>query len=175
MKEQLSEKDMVPRETAEEDVSILTERIALLYYSFVQALLGELGEERTREITKKAIASYGTICGARTAEKVVARGLEPTLENYGKGKDLPSMGWKKAPCSIPEGLPEGTASKVEYCPFAEHWKDMDFAAWGRLYCGVDQAKYAAYGKGYRCVHDKNTLDGDDCCIIRTEKEGLKKK
>lgn len=175
MKEQPSEKDMVLRETAEEDVSILTERIALLYYSFVQTLLDELGENQTEEITKKAIAAYGTICGARTAEKVLSQGLEPTLENYGRGKDLPSMGWKKGPFPIPEGLPEGTASKVEYCPFAEHWKDLDFARWGRLYCGVDQAKYAAYGKGYRCVHDKNTLDGDGCCIIRTEKEGLNKK
>ena len=34
---------------------------------------------------------------------------------------------------------------------------------GRYYCWVDQAKYAAYGKGYRCLHDKNTMDGDDCC------------
>ena len=41
---------------------------------------------------------------------------------------------------------------------------------GRYYCWVDQAKYAAYGKGYRCLHDKNTMDGDDCCVIRVELE-----
>lgn len=40
---------------------------------------------------------------------------------------------------------------------------------GYIYCYVDQAKYEGYNKELKCFHDKNVLDGDDCCIIRVQK------
>lgn len=163
---------MVTQETAEEGIAILAERIALLYYSFVKTLMEDMGEEKTEELTRKVILTYGSMSGERTAEKVLAQGLPPTLENYGKGKDLPGIGWENAPFPISKGLPDGIAHKTTYCPFAKHWKELNFEKWGRLYCHVDQAKYAAYGKGYKCVHDKNILDGDDCCIIRLEYDSV---
>ena len=158
----------------EKSVAILAERIALLHYAFVRTLIDELGEVTAEELTKRAIRTYGTLSGKRTEERVRSLGLPPVLENFQKGGDLPAVGWKKSPCPIPEGLPGGSAGKVEYCPLAKHWKDLGFERWGRLYCGVDQAKYEAYGKGYTCVHDRNMLDGDDFCIVRVERgeEGL---
>jgi hypothetical protein len=165
----MKEQEMAPKEFAEEGVAILAERLALLYYAFVQTMIEEVGEEKAELLTKKAIELYGGMSGERTEEKVLAQGFEPLLEHYKKGNDLPAVGWKKGPVPLPEGAPDGYAHKVEYCPFAKHWKDLGFEKWGRLYCGVDQAKYAAYGKGFKCVHDKNMLDGDEYCIVRVEK------
>lgn len=158
--------------SAEEDVAILTERIALLYYAFVKNLAERLGEDRAIEITQAAIEEYGTITGHEAERKVRELKLAPVIENYGKGKDLPSRGWKKGPQEIAPDQPAGKAHRVDYCPFAAKWKDLGFERLGRYYCLVDQSKYAAYGKGYKCVHDKNLCDGDDCCIIRVETEEL---
>lgn len=160
---------------AEEDVAILTERIALLYYAFVKGMIEELGEERAIEITKAAIGEYGAITGREAERRVREQKLAPVIENYAKGKDLPSRGWKSGPLEPVEknqNQPAGNAHRVDYCPFASAWKKLGFERFGRLYCGVDQAKYAAYGRGYKCVHEKNLCDGDDCCVIRVEDAGL---
>lgn len=165
----LESTETVTKEFAEEEVGILAERIALLHYCFVDTLVQELGEEEAIAITQKAIERYGRIAGKQVEGKVIAMGLEPTLANYAKGRELPTLCWKKQPCDIPPGKPQGKAHRVDYCPFASTWKELDFERLGRLYCGVDQAKYSAYGKGHVCVHDKNLCDGDDCCIVRVER------
>lgn len=165
----MKEEEMVPKEFAEEGVAILAERLALLYYAFVRTAIEEFGEEKAEELTKRAISMYGGMSGGRTTETVRAQGLEPLLEHYSKGRDLPAVGWKASSLPIPDGVPDGYARKVEYCPFAKHWRELGFEKWGRLYCGVDQAKYAAYGKGFKCVHDKNMLDGDEYCVVRVER------
>lgn len=73
---------------------------------------------------------------------------------------------------MPDDKPCGKISKITLCPLAEVWKKLgeDGIRLGRMYCYVDQAKFGAYGKGYECVHDKNTLDGDECCVIRVATE-----
>ena len=159
--------------SAEEDVAILTERIALLYYAFVKKMAEELGEEHAIEITKAAINEYGSITGQEAERKVRELKFAPVIANYAKGKDLPSRGWKKGPQELAPDQPAGKAHRVDYCPFASAWKKLGFERLGRYYCYVDQAKYAAYGKGYKCVHDKNLCDGDECCIIRVETEELR--
>ena len=69
--------------------------IALLYYAFVKRMAEELGEAHAIEIAKAAIAEYGTITGQETERRVRELGLAPVIENYARGKDLPSRGWKK--------------------------------------------------------------------------------
>ncbi len=123
-------------------------------------------------MTEKAILEYGRLAAEAVTQKLEEQGLAPTLANYRLGKDLPSMGWDYGPIGMPPEKPHGKISKVTRCPLAEVWKSLgeEGLRLGRYYCWVDQAKYAAYGKGYRCLHDKNTMDGDDCCVIRVELE-----
>lgn len=138
------------------DVRIMSERLAFLYYHMVKNIIEEVGEERAEELVRKIILDYGTGCGLNTKGNVEALGEEAIIENYHLGNDLPSVGWEKRD------------GKTLYCPFADTWKKLDFEKWGRLYCYVDQAKYEGYNKDLRCFHDKNLLDGDDCCIVRVE-------
>lgn len=165
--------EIVSRELALENVLIMAERLALLHYAFAKTLEQELSEEAAKTLTLKAIDEYGRLAAKAAMEKVEIQGLKPTLSNYKHGKDLPSMGWKSGPIEMPADKPNGKISKITYCPLADIWGKlgMDGKRLGRLYCWVDQAKYKAYGKGYRCFHDKNVLDGDSCCIIRVEPDG----
>lgn len=156
------------KKDAEQDVLILAERLAMLYYHFVKNIVEELGEKKAQEMIKKVIMGYGTDCGVRARDKVEKLGKPITLENYIYGKDLPSLGWEKNKLEIDEQ--NAIAREVTYCPFAETWRNLGFEKWGRLYCYVDQAKYQGYSKTLKCYHDENVLDGDKRCVVRVVKE-----
>lgn len=162
--------EMVPKELALDDVLVMAERLAFLHYAFAKTLEQELPEEAAKTIILKAMDEYGRLCAQSAMDKIEAQGLKPTLANNKYGKNLPSMGWKFAPIEMPADKPYGKISKITYCPLADVWRKLgpDGERLGRLYCWVDQAKFKAYGKGYRCVHDQNVLDGDSCCVIRVE-------
>jgi hypothetical protein len=57
----------------------------------------------------------------------------------------------------------GPRRRVTYCPLAATWQALGFESLGRLYCGVDQAKYRAYNAQAELVHTCNVLDGDPYC------------
>lgn len=164
------------KDRALEDVLIMTERLALLHYAFAKTLDEELPPEQARELTEKAIKLYGHIAAENAMKRIAELGLEPTLENYKYGGDLPSRGWEYAPAEKPKDLPCVGISKITFCPLGECWKKLgeDGRRLGRFYCWVDQAKYEAYGCGYGCVHDTNTLEGDDFCTIRVTGKKEKK-
>ncbi len=162
--------EMVTKNDAKEDIKIIAKRLALVYYFFVKNLIEELGEEETERIVKKMIAQYGSYCGERVKEKVVGMNLELKAENYGKGKDLPALGWD---ISLVESDENSLTYEFGNCPFAEQWKELNFEKWGRLYCYIDQAKYSTFNSQLQCFHDENVLDGDKTCYIRlTNEEGI---
>ena len=159
--------------TCVEDVRIMAERLAFLHYAYAKTITEHLPQPLADQLIEVAIDAYGKLAADSVMKTLHAQGLEPVVMNYKYGKDLPSVGWDYEPAVMPEDKPYGKVSKITRCPLAETWKELgeEGKRLGRRYCHVDQAKYKAYGKGYRCVHDKNTLDGDDCCIIRVELDG----
>jgi hypothetical protein len=162
--------EKVSKESAIKNIYIMAERLAYIHYAFAKTLVDEFGEEQGRAIASKAIEKYGSIVAEIAQKNLETQGLEPILENY---KDLPSWGWDFVPVELPPEKPYGFSNKLENCPLANVWKNFgkDAESLGRIYCYVDQAKYGAFGKGYRCIHDKNILDGDEYCIIRVELDG----
>ncbi len=152
----------VPRERALRDVEIMAERLAMLYYHFARVLVEELGEERARELIARAIEGYGTECGRRVREGVLAMGKPLTPENYSLVPDLPSLGWEVAGASADE---KEIRAVVSHCPLAAYWKHVGAEKLARLYCFVDQAKYSAYNSDLKCKHVRNVLDGDAACEI----------
>jgi hypothetical protein len=93
--------------------------------------------------------------------------LEARLENY--QEDLPLLGWNMEKVVV-DGEPR---IRIYDCNLAKAWNALGDPALGRLYCYMDQAKYAAYNPKLECVHAQNTLDGDPCCelAIREIKPG----
>lgn len=155
-------KETISKKQAEEDVKIVAKRLALLYRCFCDELKKELGQEKARIIVKNVIKKYGAITGKETGETVEKMGLDKSLANYSKGKDLPSVGWEfeQLKCDAQE-LQIG----INYCPLAEKWKELGQSDFDRLYCSVDQEKYKAYNQNLICSHFKNVLDGDEYCVL----------
>ena len=162
--------EFVTKESAVKDVRVMAERMAFLHFAFCDTLEKELGREKADVIIKKSIEEYGKLAADAVMDTLAEKGMKPELLNYKYGNDLPSIGWEFGPVQMPADKPAGKISKITYCPLAATWKKLgkDGIRLGRYYCYIDQMKYKAYGPGYPCYHDKNILEGDDCCIIRCE-------
>ncbi len=123
----------------------------LLYYHFAKTIINELGDKRGKELILKAVYSYGVERGQVIREKVLAAGLDLTLENFFKFQRLPSLGW------------EADEEGVTYCCYAEPWIQRDKQELGKLYCEIDFAKIEGYNPKIRMSRISTILDGEACC------------
>jgi len=150
---------MIPGDAARQAVEDMSRRVALLHLSYARRLVQELGEERGKELIKRAIWDYGTRIGEQTRARVEALGLEPTPENFGKGSDLSPLGFDHSRTTV-----EGEArTQLFGCVLAEVWKKYGEEELGGLYCLVDPAKMQAYDPGSTMVHTRKIPDGDVYC------------
>ena len=149
------------------DVEGMARRMALMYHFFTRTLKEELGRDDTERLLKRAIWRYGEYIGRQTKERAEEMGMEPSLENFAAASDLPTKGWDS---ETKTDTPEESRVVVQYCPFAEVWKDMGDPELSKLYCLVDPAKYKAYDARLHCEHVHNQLEGDDYCEIYVRKQ-----
>ncbi|HEY3314670.1 MAG TPA: L-2-amino-thiazoline-4-carboxylic acid hydrolase [Bacillota bacterium] len=155
-------------EEATEQVKLMARRMAMMYHHIGQVLVERLGQDQAKEILRESIKRYGNECGEMVRQRVLAMGLPLTAENFEKVPDLPKYGWETEWAFDEKGV---ARPRVTHCPLAAVWLEKGSAELGRLYCGVDQAKYESYG-GLSCVHRKNLLDGDGQCLFAIgEKQG----
>lgn len=148
------------------DIQRALHRGALLFYSFCETLIGEFGEEKGKEVIRKAVDDYGERIGREAQKKAQDKGLPLTPENF--ESDLPGGAWKTEVVTV-----EGEERvRVHFCPLASEWMDWGDTEKARLYCYVDQAKMRAFNPDFEYVHLKNILDGDPYCelAIRRKKE-----
>lgn len=163
----MNETKFISIEKSRRNVLIMAERVAALYYHTARNLTAELGDEKAAGLKKKIIEDYGNEIGAAARAKVEGMGLECTAENYAKAGDLPTLGWEAGALDCADA----ELTEIRYCPFAEYWKAKGFEKWGRIYCGVDQAKYQGYNNELCCEHVNNTLDGSGgACVIRVSEK-----
>jgi len=154
---------MVTLKEAEEQVRRVCVRLALLHYAFTKTLVDELGDERGKQLAMNAIKHYGTMIGEEVRERVKAKGLEPTPENY--GEDLPKYGMHKGREIV---YVEGERRSRPFgCAMGEVWRELgpEAAELGRIYCYVDPVKYMAYNPNFKLVHYKAVPDGDEYCEL----------
>lgn len=156
-----SREEAIPAEEARQAVQDMTRRVGLLHMCFARTLVADLGEEKGRELIEKAIWDYGTEIGKQTRKRVEALGLEPTLENFGKGSDLSPLGFDHG-----EAVVDGELRALSYgCALADVWREYGEEELGGLYCLVDPAKMQAYDPEWTMVHTKKIPEGDECCEI----------
>ena len=159
---------VMDKEEAKQNMRIMADRLARFYYWMTQNLIEEIGEERAEVLLKKVIQDYGAETGEMARKAVEEKGLEPTLDNYSRGGDLPSIGWE---AEVLDSRPDSLASKITFCPFAHSWmtRYKGFEKWAKIYCAIDNAKYESYDPKCRCISEKNVLDGDDYCLVKTSR------
>ncbi len=163
----MPKKEMIPKEEAVSQLRSMFTRTALIHYAFAKTIIDELGKEKGKELTQKAIRLYGEMVGKKVREKTLAKGLRALAENY--QDDFPTLGREDREKVVVEGEKR---ARVHTCDLAEAWKELGVPEIGRLYCFVDQAKYEAYNPELECVHTKNVLDGDPYCelAVRSKKK-----
>jgi hypothetical protein len=165
------ESKLVPAEEARKAVEDMTRRVGLLHMCYARTLVDELGREKGRDLIKKAIWDYGTKIGHRTRQRVEALGLEPTIENFGKGGDLSAIGFDHV-----EVVVEGERRVQSLgCAMAEVWHEYGEDELGGLYCLVDPAKMQAYDPDWTWVHTKKIPNGDECCELTIRPLGAESK
>jgi len=143
-------KEVYTREEAAEQVRRLGRIFGLMFHHFANLLVDEFGEERARELVKEAVKRFGLDRARQVRKKVLAMGLEPTLENYGRAADLPEVGW-------------GGPTRESHCPFAEVWFEKGSVDLCKLYCDVDIWKYVGYNPGIEVKRTAWVLEGDRDC------------
>ncbi len=156
-----NKRELVSADEARKAVQDMGRRVGLLHMCYARALVEELGQEKGRELITKAIWDYGTKIGERTRERIVAQGLEPTHENFGKGSDLSPIGFDHREVVV-DGEPR---TRGFDCAIAETWREHGEEELGGLYCLVDPAKMQAYDPNWTMVHVKKVPDGDEHCEI----------
>lgn len=154
-------RELVPADEARKAVEDMGRRVGLLHMCYARALVEELGKEKGRELITEAIWDYGTKIGERTRERIVAQGLEPTHENFGKGSDLSPIGFDYREVVV-DGEPR---TRAFGCAIAEAWREHGEEELGGLYCLVDPAKMQAYDPNWTMVHVKMVPNGDEYCEI----------
>jgi hypothetical protein len=134
-------KETVPLAEAENEVKVVTQRLALLHLAFSKTLVEEYGWERGKELILKSIKRYGEYVAERTK-----RGHQ-SLPKYGF--------WERR-----EGRPS-------LCELGKIMVEMGEPELGSLYCLIDPAKTMAADPRMKMIHTKCMILGDDECSFET--------
>lgn len=167
------DEETIEVEEASRWIETLSKRIALLHLSYAKTLTEELGEERGKEISLKAIRRYGKHIGEARREEIEEKGLEPTAENFSKGESL-----SIPPFGMHSGVErDGEKMKAYGCVMGKFWRDMGEEGLGKLYCYVDPVKYLAYDDSLIQIDTEAMTAGDDHCgfLVRPSSEEEKEK
>jgi hypothetical protein len=140
--------EMVPLSEAENEVKVVTQRLALLHLAYAKTLVEEFGWEKGKLLILKAIKEYGVRVADRTR-----RGYQ-SLPKYGF--------WERR---------EGKPQLCELGKIVLEYGELDI---GSLYCLIDPAKTMADNPEEKMIHTKCLTVGDDHCefasVPTTQKE-----
>jgi len=133
--------EMVPLSDAENEVKVVTHRLALLHLAFARTLVDEFGWKKGKQLILNAIKEYGRRVAERTK-----RGHQ-SLPKYGF--------WERR---------EGKPPLCELGKIVLEHDEMDI---GSLYCLIDPAKTMYANPDEKLVHTKCLTVGDKHCEFET--------
>jgi hypothetical protein len=133
--------EMVPLKQAENEVKVVTIRLALLHLAYSKTLVEEYGWDRGKQLILDSIKRYGEYVAERTR-----RGYQ-SLPKY--------------------GFMERRDGKPPLCELGKIMLEMGEPEIGVLYCLIDPAKTMAADKTTKMIHTKNMILGDGECRFAT--------
>ena len=140
--------ETVPLSEAENEVKVVTQRLALLHLSYARTLVDEFGWEKGKRLILKSIKRYGVNVANWTAAG------HQGLPRYGF--------WERREV------------KPELCELGKVMTEMGEPELGALYCLIDPAKTMAADPTRKMIHTRNMIIGDDGCgfetVATTEKD-----
>ena len=133
--------EMVPLSEAENEVKVVTQRLALLHLAYGRILVDEFGWEKGKQLVMNAIKEYGRRVAERTRQG------HQSFPKYGF--------WERR---------EGKPPLCELGKIVLEYDELDI---GSLYCLIDPAKIMWANPEEKMVHSKAYTLGDDCCEFET--------
>jgi hypothetical protein len=133
--------EMVPLSEAENEVKVVTHRLALLHLAYARTLVDEFGWERGKQMVLNAIKEYGRRVAERTKQG------RQSLPKYGF--------WERR---------EGKPSLCELGKIVLEYDEMDI---GSLYCLIDPAKTIYANPDEKLIHTMCMMVGDEHCEFDT--------
>jgi hypothetical protein len=136
-----SNEEMVPLSEAENEVKVVTQRLALLHLAYGRILVDRFGWGEGKQLVMDAIKEYAR----RVAERTKAG--HQSLPKYGF--------WENQEYGPP------------ICELGKIVREYDEMDIGSLYCLIDPAKIMWANPEEKLIHSKAYTVGDDCCVFET--------
>lgn len=133
--------EMVPLSEAENEVKVVTQRLALLHLAYAKTLVNEFGWKHGKRLVLQAIKEYGLRVADRTQ-----RGVQ----------GLPKYGFW-----------ENREGKPRLCELGKLVLEYGEGDIGSLYCLIDAAKTMAMNPREKLIHTKCLPLGDEHCEFAT--------
>jgi len=132
---------MVPLSEAENEIRVVTVRLALLHLAYSKTLVEEFGWEKGKQLILDSIKRYGVYVADRT---------------------------KKGHQGLPKyGFWERREGKPDLCELGKIMIEMGEPKLGALYCLIDPAKTMAADPEKKMIHTKCMIFGDEGCGFST--------
>ena len=131
----------MPLEEAENEVKVVTQRLALLHLAFSRTIVDTLGWEKGKQLILDSIKQYGEYVAERTKQG------HQSLPKYGF--------WEKR------------ESKPLLCELGKIMLEMGEPELGAMYCLIDPAKTMAADLSEKMIHTKCMILGHDECQFDT--------
>lgn len=147
--------------------SKLANLYARLYIHLAKEIEKQFGL-KGREAIRQGIKNFAYERGQEVREKTLKQGQPLTIKNFYNNFDSPlaDAGFKMT-MKLREW--DGEA-EVNYCPFAEIWKEMGEEDLGKIYCEVDEAMLKGYNPSLELQRPENILDGHKKCVFYWRKK-----
>ena len=140
--------EMVPLREAENEVKVVTQRLALLHLAYAKTIVDMFGWDSGKQLILNSIKKYGEYVAERTKQG------HQSLPKYGF--------WERR-----EGKPN-------LCELGKIMVELGEPELGSMYCLIDPAKVMAADPTEKMIHTKCMILGDDECgfdtVSTTEKE-----
>jgi hypothetical protein len=146
--------EMVPLAEAENEVKVVTQRLALLHLAFSRTIVDKLGWDTGKQLILDSIKQYGEYVAERTKQG---------------HQGLPKYGFW-----------ENREDKPPLCELGKIMLELGEPELGAMYCLIDPAKTMAADPNKKMIHTRCMILGHDECQFDTiptsdeEKESFKK-
>lgn len=131
----------VPLREAENEVKVVTQRLALLHLAFCRSIVDSLGWEDGKQLILDSVKLYGEYVAERTKQ------------GY---QGLPKYGFW-----------EQRDGKPPLCELGKIMLEMGEPELGSMYCLIDPAKTMAADLGEKMIHTRCMILGHDECRFDT--------
>lgn len=145
----MSEIEMVPLTEAENEVKVVTQRLALLHLAYAKTIVDQFGWKKGKQLILDSIKQYSEYVAERT------------LQGH---QSLPKYGfWERR-----EGKPD-------LCELGKIMLELNEPELGSMYCLIDPGKIMAANPDEKLIHTKCIILGDDECQFETVKTSEQEK